>query len=147
MSYVCNYLHIVFSTKHRAKTISMQYREKLYSYITNIVKKQKSEMIRINGMEDHVHLLINLHSTVALADIVKHVKQSSSIFLREKCFNLFPMYEGWESEYYASSVSPAHVEKIKEYIINQENHHIGKEFKDEIKGFVGKMGMSLYEDL
>ena len=96
-------------------------------------------------MEEHVHILINLHSTVALADLVKAVKQSSSKWISEK--NIFPYYEGWASEYYACSVSPAHVEAIKTYIDNQQEHHSHHNFNEERERFVTKMGLTLYKDI
>ena len=95
-------------------------------------------------MADHIHLLIDLHPTVALAELVKSVKQSSSKWISES--NLFPLYEGWAPDYYACSVSPVHVEGIRQYIDNQETHHGGKDYANEVRDFVTKMGMSLYED-
>lgn len=122
----------------------MDRRERLYKYITETVKNKKSEMIIINGVHDHIHMLINLHPSVALADMVKGVKTSSSKMISGT--NLFPLFEGWASEYYACSVSPSHVDGVKEYINNQERHHDEKEFVKELEDFVRKMGMELYKD-
>ena len=144
MSRTRNYLHIVFGTKCRARTIYLDRRIRLYSYIIRTVENKKSEVVAINGMEDHVHILVNLHSTVALADLVKAVKTSSSKWIRES--NLFSMFEGWASEYYACSVSPSHVDGVKAYIDGQQTHHAGKDYKEEVRDFVMKMGMELYED-
>ena len=95
-------------------------------------------------MRDHIHMLINLHATVSLADMVKSVKQSSSKWISET--NYLPLFEGWGSEYYACSVSPSHVEAVKTYISNQEVNHGMKDYKDEVTDFVGKMGLALYKD-
>ncbi|MCH5225363.1 MAG: IS200/IS605 family transposase [Muribaculaceae bacterium] len=144
MSKTRNYLHIVFGTKYRQRTITLTGREKLYSYISGIIKNKKSTLISINGIEDHVHILLNLHPTIALADMVRDIKsEATKMIIETKCF---PMYEGWASEYFASSVSPSHVESVKAYIDNQEEHHKSKGYEEEVKGFLQKMGMTLYTD-
>ena len=95
-------------------------------------------------MEEHTHILIDLHPTVALADLVKVVKQSSSKWISET--NYLPLFEGWASEYFACSVSPSHLEGVRRYIENQESHHDGKQYFSEMEDFVGKMGMVMYRD-
>ena len=144
MSCTCNYLHIVFGTKYRKNTILIDRRERLYQYITQIIKNKKSELLKINGIGNHVHILLNLHPTIALAEMMKNIKQSSSKMITERY--LFPDWEGWASEYYACSVSPSHLPPVKEYISNQEYHHGIKDFVEEMNDFVGKMGMTLYRD-
>ena len=144
MSYTRSYFHIVFGTKYHIKCISRDRKSRLYAYITNSIKNKKSSRIAINGMEEHVHILVDLHPTVSLADLVKTIKQTSSRWLTETF--LLPLFEGWSSEYYACSVSPSHVKAIEEYIANQEIHHSQKEYKNEMKDFVEKMGMTLYQD-
>ena len=144
MSYTRSYFHIVFGTKFRARTIFPDRKSRVYAYISNIISGKKSTKIAINGMGDHIHILLDLHPTVALADIVKSIKQSSSKWINANM--ILPMFEGWGSEYYASSVSPSHVDAVKEYIDNQETHHLGKDYEQEMADFVRKMGMQKYED-
>lgn len=144
MSKTRNYLHIVFGTKYHQKTIPLNKKDKLYTYIAGIIKNKKSTPIAINGMENHIHLLIDLHPTIALADMIKDIKVSSSKMLQHTF--LFPLYEGWASEYFACSVSPSHTDKVKEYIENQEVHHNGREYKTEMEEFVKKIGFVLYND-
>lgn len=144
MSYTRSYHHIVFGTKYRNKCLLTDSKERIYSYITQIIKNTKSIKVEINGIEDHLHILIDLHPTVALAEIVRAIKQSSSKWIRDN--QILPKFEGWASEYYACSVSPAHVEAIKNYINNQEEHHKHKGYEVEIREFVRKMGMVLYKD-
>ena len=122
----------------------MDRKSRLYSYISATIKNKKCTLIDINGMEEHVHLLIDLNPTVALSDLIKLVKQSSSRWISDS--NLFPFYEGWASEYYACSVSPGHVDAVKRYIENQREHHEGKDYGQEMQEFVNKMGMKLYTD-
>lgn len=138
------YHHIVFSTKYRQKSISFDRRNRLYSYINKIIQNRKSTLIMINGMEEHIHMLVDLHPSEALADLVKTVKQSTSRRISET--NFFPLFGGWAPEYYACTVSPSHVEPVKNYIQNQESHHIENEFGKELADFVTKMGLTLYKD-
>ena len=144
MSKTCSYFHIVFGTKFRGKTIPADRKERLYKYIISIVKNKRSSLIKINGIENHIHILLNLHPTVALADMVRDIKSNSSKMIQATF--LLPLFEGWAKEYFACSVSPSHVGAVKDYIENQESHHITKEYDKEIEDFVTKMGMSLYVD-
>ena len=144
MSKTRNYLHIVFGTKYHQRTILQDKKDNLYAFIGGIIKNKKSESIAINGMENHIHILIDLHPTVALADLVRDIKVSSSKML-QRTF-MFPNYGGWASEYFACSVSPSHTDKVKEYINNQELHHGKKEYGAEMEEFVRKLGFTLYKD-
>ena len=145
MSYTRSYHHIVFGTKRRQKTILPDRKSRLHRYIAQTIINKKCDPIKIDGMEEHIHILVDIHPTVALADLVKSVKQSSSKWISEGL--LFPLFEGWASQYYACSVSPSHVAVIKEYIENQKIHHSQKGYEREVKDFVEKMGMVLYQDL
>lgn len=144
MSKTRSYHHIVFSPKFRRKVIALDRKERLYAYITKVIQNKKSTLVKINGMEDHIHILLDLHPTVALADMVKTIKQSSSKRLSET--NYLPLFEGWASEYYACSVSPSHVEAVKGYIAGQQEHHKSKDYVNEVEDFVTKMGLTLYKD-
>lgn len=142
MSYTRSYFHIVFGTKFHQRTINMDRRERIYGYLTNIIKNKKSTSIAINGMEEHIHILLDLHPSVALADMVKSIKQSSSKWISG--LFILPMFEGWAPEYYASSVSPAHVERVKAYINGQEEHHSRQDFEREMDEYVKKLGFEIY---
>ena len=138
------YFHIVFGTKYRNKAIDLDRRERLYTYISKIIENKKSRLIKINGIQDHIHVLVDLHPSIALSDLVKSIKQSTSKRISETHY--LPLFEGWASEYYASSVSPSHVEAVKEYIEKQTEHHLEKGYELEIREFVTKMGLELYND-
>ena len=144
MSYTRNYLHIVFGTKYRIRAISPDKKERLYKYMAKTIHNKKCELININGIENHIHLLINLHPSVSLADLVKSIKVASSRLITETHY--LPLFEGWATEYYACSVSPSHLKFINEYIDCQEVHHKEKGYEDEMNRFVKKMGMDLYRD-
>ena len=124
-------VHSVFATKHRYQTIPLLRKRELYGYIHGIIKENKCKTLRINGMSDHVHVLIDLHPSVALADLMKKIKQSSASWMKSNLY--FNLFEAWNEGYYASSVSPSEVDRCIEYIKNQETHHSGKELLEEIK--------------
>ena len=138
------YCHIVFGTKRRERTIPLDRKKELYAYIWKIIQNKKCTLVRINGVEDHVHILLDLHPTAALADLVRDIKTSSSHWLNST--GIFIHFKGWGREYYASSVSPENVEACKQYIISQEEHHLGAKFEDEIQDLARKWGMGYYED-
>lgn len=124
-------IHIVFATKNRYQTIPLFHKRELYRYIHGIIKENHCKTLRINGMTDHVHILLDLNPRIALADLVKKIKQSSSTWMKTNIhFNLF---EGWNVGYYASSLSHSDRDRCLEYIKNQEVHHDGRALLEEIK--------------
>ena len=144
MSKTCILCHIVFPTKQRERTIELSRKKELYGYIWGIIKKRKCNVIRINGMQDHIHLLIDLHPSIALADLVKVIKQGSTNWLKEN--RIFPLFNGWATGYYASSVGIEAKESCRQYIINQEVHHQGIELRGEIENELKSHGMEWMED-
>jgi putative transposase len=87
-TYTQIYYHIVFSTKDRIRALRADQREELFKYIWGLIKNQQCHLFRINGVEDHLHLLIGLHPTVSLASLIKDIKISSSTWIKDN--NLFP---------------------------------------------------------
>lgn len=95
-------------------------------------------------MEDHVHLLVDVAPTIAIADLLKSIKWGSSKWIKET--HIFPYFEGWGKGYFAVSISPGDKESCGRYIKNQELHHRGLPYQEELKSFVEKLGMEWYED-
>lgn len=145
MSYTRSYHHIVFGTRFRIPCLWRDRKPRLYEYIKNVAKNKKCDIRKINGIEDHVHILVDIHPTVSLSDFVKTIKQASSRWISEVF--LFPNYEGWSKEYFACSVSPSHLPAVETYIDNQETHHTSNKYEDEMATFVEKMGMVIYKDV
>ncbi len=125
------YLHIVFGTKYRQPTIVEEHEKALYKYIWGVINGHKCHLYRINGMEDHLHILSDLHPSVCLADYVKDIKVSSSIWM--KASGLFPDFIGWQSGYGAFSVNHYGKNNVINYIINQKQHHFIETFEKEYK--------------
>ncbi len=139
MSKVENVLHIVINTKHRQMTIPMECREALYQYITAVVREKDSKLITAGGISNHVHMLIDLSANTKLADLMKAIKQGSSVWMKGD--PRFPYFAGWGKEYFACAVSHDAIPRIKQYIVNQERHHMSTTFEDEYYRSVKALGL------
>ena len=136
--------HIVFGTKARENSINPEHKQELYNYIAGIIKKKGCYVDCINGIEDHVHMLIDLNPTQALADMMEVVKSGSSNWLKRNPD--FIRFKGWGSGYYAVSVSPDRVKSCRDYIKNQEKHHHDTGFMWEIENLIKGIGLGWYPD-
>ena len=122
--------HIVFSTKNREKVLTKENRERLFKYIWGFIKNHNHHLYRINGVEDHLHILMSLHPSTALADFIRQLKISSSKFIKDN--NIFPSFENWQEGYGAFTHSPNEKDDLIKYIKKQEEHHKKISFKDEL---------------
>jgi putative transposase len=134
---------IVFSTKNRETTLSKDNRPKLFEYINGILRNKKCHLYRINAVEDHVHLLIQLHPAVALSSLVKDIKIASSVHIREKA--LFKHFLSWQDGYGAFTYSFKDKDKLIEYIKNQEEHHQKITFREEYIALLNENGIAFDE--
>ncbi|MDO4335693.1 MAG: IS200/IS605 family transposase [Bacteroidales bacterium] len=128
--------HIVFATKNRRRTIPEEHKKKLYAYIMGILSSKKCFLHRINGIHDHIHILLDLHPSVCLADLVKDIKRSSTNWLRRQ--PEFCDFDTWCDGYFAESIGVEGLEGCKQYIINQEQHHLSQDFASEMEWFALK---------
>ena len=126
-------VHIVFTTKHRAETLPIAAKRRLYAYMYGIIKNKKCTTLRINGMSDHVHLLICLNPSISLADLVKDIKVSTSLWIKNQ--DEFTAFRGWNTGYYAASIGRDGEQRCINYIKNQEAHHSSKTFLQEAQEF------------
>ncbi len=142
-TYTQIYYHVIFSTKHRRPVLVAENRPELFSYIWGILKNKNCHLYRINAVDDHVHLFFSLHPSVALADLVKDVKVSSSLWIHEK--GLFPGFEGWQKNYSAFTHSARDQDVVIEYIKGQEEHHEQVSFADELRNILEEVGVKIDE--
>ncbi|MBC8323184.1 MAG: IS200/IS605 family transposase [Candidatus Marinimicrobia bacterium] len=143
MSYTQIYYHIVFSTKNRTPCMTKQKREDLYKYIWGVLTNKNCHLYRINGVEDHLHILTHLHPTVTLADMVKDIKLSSSDWIKEN--GIFKRFSGWQKGYGAFTAAQKDKDRIIRYIKNQEKHHHKKSFKEELRKLLEEAGIEFDE--
>ncbi len=132
MSKVKALYHIVFCTKGRRMTIPPEYKEELYRFLWRKIQDNNCKLLRVGGIQNHVHLLIDLHPSVALANLVKVLKGTSSSWMKSD--PRFRLFEGWAADYYGCTVSPEASTPVCEYIKNQELHHNSRDTDDEITG-------------
>ena len=128
-TYTQIYIHVVFAVQARESLIKAEWKEELFKYIAGILNNQKTKLIAIGGVEDHIHILFGMNPTIALSDLVREVKASSSKFINEEKFVRGKFY--WQEGFGAFSYSRSQIDAVAKYILNQEEHHSGKSFKDE----------------
>ncbi|MCG9130037.1 IS200/IS605 family transposase [Candidatus Poribacteria bacterium] len=128
-TYTQLYVHIVFAVEHRRNLIPKEHKEELHKFITGIITNNKHKMIRINSMPDHMHIFIGLAPSVSLSELVKDIKANSSRFINKKqwCVGQFK----WQNGYSAFSYAHSQLDSVSNYIINQEQHHSHRSFREE----------------
>jgi REP element-mobilizing transposase RayT len=133
-TYTQIHVHFVFSVKYRGGVIGSSWKEELYKYISGIIKANNHKLLAINGMPDHIHILIGMRPTQSISDLMQDIKGSSSKWINEKKF-LKSKFE-WQEGYGAFSYSKSQVNNVIDYIKNQEIHHKTKSFKEEYVEFL-----------
>lgn len=124
------WLHAVWSTKDRVKVLGKSFRFKVFKHIKDYASENGIQLDIINGVEDHVHCLFKLRTTQNPAEILKLLKGESSHWINKNIILDEPFK--WQEGYGVFSVSPHEVMKIRKYIYNQEEHHQGLTFDEEL---------------
>src|SRR4030095_14916316 len=137
------YIQIVFAVKGRTSQINPEWEERLYKYITGIVQNKEQKMISINGMPDHIHLLIGMKPTCRLSDLIREVKKSTNEFIKDSRFTKFPFY--WQEGFGAFSYSHSQLDNVIGYINTQKEHHRKKSFKEEYIELLHKFNIEFDE--
>lgn len=122
--------HVVFSTKHRVKSIRQQIREPLYRYIGGVIRNRAGHLIEIGGIEDHLHLLVNFSPTSSVSSMVRDIKARSA-----RWANGLPETEKrleWQRGYGVFTVSHSNIESVRAYILNQSEHHRTRTVEEEL---------------
>ena len=135
--------HIVFCTYQRENTLPEDFHEELYRYIWGIIKKRNGVLYRINGTENHIHILSDLHPTIALADFIKEIKTASNTWMKES--GKFPNFVSWANGYCALTYSYRDKDMIVNYIKKQKEHHRKTDFENEYRSFLQEAGIEADE--
>lgn len=122
-------IQIVFAVKFRQKLIHESWEDELYKYITGIITQKNQKLLAINGMPDHIHILIGMRPSCCLSDLVREIKKSSTTFINENKFVKSKFR--WQSGFAAFSYSNSALNNVIRYILNQKTHHRKKDFKKE----------------
>ncbi len=142
-SLVQNYIHIVFSTKHRAELIFPPYEQELHAYIGGVCKELECPVLTVGGFTNHIHILCMLSKKIALMTLVQKVKANSSKWIKTKDKKLANFF--WQDGYGAFSVNPSKVDVVVNYIKNQHEHHRKKDFKAEYRQILVKYNVEFDE--
>lgn len=135
--------HIIFGTKYGFPTLEKSGRNKLFKYIWGLLKNKKCHLYRINGVENHLHILTHLHPTIPLSSLVKDIKLASSSFIKQE--NLFPKFNGWQKGYGAFTHHHNDKRRLIEYIKKQETHHKCVSWKDEFLSLLNEHDIEFEE--
>lgn len=143
-TYTQLYFHVIFAVKGRYNLISKKWKEKLYKYISGIVSNKEQKLMIINGMPNHIHLLLSTKPNCNLSDLVRDIKSNSSKWINSKQF-ISGKFE-WQTGFGAFTVSQSGVNSVIDYIKNQENHHGKKSFREEYIDFLASYEVEFNSD-
>ena len=132
-------VHALFSTKLRQPWLKTDIREEIFCYLGGAVNALGGQSLLVNGPGDHVHMLFVQPPVLSLSTLMEKVKANSSGWVKERWPDRG--YFGWQTGYAAFSVSRSHVEQVKRYIRNQEEHHRKVSFQEEVLAFLNKQGI------
>ena len=141
MPYIKILIHLIFSTKNRVKLISAQLKPLLLKHIKENSIKKNIYIDFINCVSDHIHLLISLNSEQSISKVAQLIKGESSYWLNKN--NLVINKFEWQDEYIAVSIGHSQVNRVRDYIKSQEEHHRKKSFKEEYDEFIDKYGFEI----
>jgi REP element-mobilizing transposase RayT len=128
------YVHIIFHVKNNNVLIREDEEKELYSYIGGIIKANEAIPIKINGTENHLHILTTMSKNLSLAKFVEEIKRNSSRWIKSKGEHY--RFFAWQGGYAGYSVSQSKVDVVGKYIENQKRHHKSETFQDEYVKFL-----------
>lgn len=144
MAYTKLIYHIVLRTYQGVASIDEVYERDLYMYIFGFCKTHHCALYRINGMPDHLHMLVGLHPTIAVATFVHDLKIATNNYMKNN-HNKFPRFEKWEQGYCALTYSEDAKKNVIQYIINQKEHHRHVSARDELISLFRECGVEYDE--
>ena len=134
-TYCCALFHCVFSTRERRKSIVPEIQPRIWAYIGGLAREHGMKALGVGGMDDHVHVLLSIPSSVPIAKAMREIKSGSSHWMRANC--AAPAFE-WQEGYAAFSIGWAQAETTLAYIARQKEHHRKRDFQAEFLAFLKK---------
>jgi putative transposase len=133
------YIQYVFAVKRRENLIKPSFQDELYKYIAGIVEGKDQKSLAVNGMSDHVHVLVGLKPAMRISDLIRDIKNNSTNFINEK--GILKQKFSWQEGYGAFSYSESNFGNVIDYIKNQKEHHKNRTFRQEYLGFLKKFNI------
>jgi len=128
------YIQMVFAVRNRLSLISSPWKERLHKYITGIIQNKGHKLIAINTMPDHAHIFIGMKPDEAVSDLVRDIKRDSTNFVNNE---IRPKGKfGWQEGFGAFSYSHSQIDDVVKYILNQEEHHRRRTFREEYEALL-----------
>jgi REP element-mobilizing transposase RayT len=145
MPYVKVYIHFVWSTKNREPFLSTkEIREQVWHHIKANAKEKGIFIDFINGYSEHCHCLVSLGIDQTIQKTIQLIKGESSFWINKQ--QIIKQKFEWQDQYFAVSISESMIDKVREYIKNQEEHHRHKTFSEEYDEFILKYGFQKFKD-
>lgn len=135
-TYTQIHIHFVFAVKFRRALIDKEWKAELYQYIAGIIKNNEHKLLAINGVSDHIHILIGIRPAQSISDLMKNIKQDSSKWINSN--KLSKSHFQWQEGYGAFSYSKSQLSTVIRYIENQEAHHKKKTLREKYIHFLQK---------
>lgn len=142
-TYTQLYIHCVFAAKYRAAVIQPEWQERLHGYITGIVQGNGHKMLAINSMPDHLHMFVGLSPNQSISEMMRLVKGDSSELINKE--RLAPSKFQWQDGYGAFTNSRSQIDTVIKYVVNQQQHHAKRTFKEEYLDILKDYGVQ-YEE-
>jgi len=143
MSWIRVWVHFVFSTKNSHRLLKpYSLRQELFKHMKTNAKEKNLYLDTVNGFEQHAHCLISLSRDITISKTMQLIKGESAFWFNHNDFGN-KLY--WQDDYWAASVSESHLERVRKYIMNQEEHHKSVPFSEEVDKFMKKYGWQHYK--
>ena len=130
------YIQYVFAVKGRENLLQKAWRDDVFKYMSGIIKGKNQKPIIVNGVADHVHVFVGLKPSMCISDLIRDIKNNSSNFINENKFLKGKF--SWQEGYGAFSYGHSQLNDVYQYILNQEEHHRRRSFREEYLDFLQK---------
>jgi REP element-mobilizing transposase RayT len=137
------YIQYVFVVRGRENLLQKPWREDVFKYMSGIIKEKGQKPIIVNGVSDHVHVFVGLKPNLGISDLIRDIKNNTSRFINEKGYVKGKF--SWQEGYGAFSYAHSQIENFYHYILNQEQHHQKRSFRDEYIDFLKKFDVDYDE--
>lgn len=135
-TYTQLYIQAVFSVKKREHLIPKAHKSQVERYMTGVIQERKHKLLAINCMPDHTHIFIGLHPDQSLSDLIQETKTAVTKFIKKQ--DWMPFNFSWQRGFGAFSYSRSHIDAVVKYVLNQEEHHRKRTFREEYLDMLNK---------
>lgn len=130
------YIQFVFAVKYRESLLQKPWRDDVFKYIAGIIKNKNQKPIIVNGVADHVHLFVGIKPSICPSDLARDIKNNSTNFINQQGFTKHKFQ--WQDGFGAFSYGHSQLDIVYQYILNQEQHHKKRTFREEYLDFLEK---------